>query len=298
MNKARSCVFRSCAAFTLVDLLVVLITLVCGFCLLAASPQILDVRARQVKDLAQLSQIHKGQVVFASDQNGVFITPGLIARLPYNGMYVPGKGAENLASNDHAALYSAMVMQNYASVDILISPLETSRNVVADRDFDLEQYRPLSGTYWDPDFKSDLLEESNVSYATLLLLGDRKSAHWRNSNASDFVVMGTRGNGSGSGLAEDRNNASFKHSNTHAMLPPHDRWTGNICFNDGRVAFVDPAGAIAAHSPWGAGESIAADDPYVNDDLAKGSDSFLCVVKGGSMGQLEDDLAGYLATWD
>jgi prepilin-type N-terminal cleavage/methylation domain-containing protein len=61
--------------FTLIELLVVMaiIALLLGILLPALSKA--RAKARQVKDASQLSQIHKGQVVFASDQDGVFMTP-------------------------------------------------------------------------------------------------------------------------------------------------------------------------------------------------------------------------------
>ena len=71
------------SGFTLIELLVVIaiIALLLGILLPALSKA--RAKARQVKDSTQLSQIHKSMATFASDQNGIFPTPGLIQRQQY-----------------------------------------------------------------------------------------------------------------------------------------------------------------------------------------------------------------------
>ena len=166
MNKNRG--------FTLIELLVVMaiIALLLGILLPALSKA--RAKARQVKDATQLSQIHKGQVTYASDQDGRFMVPGLHMRQQYNGAYVPGKGEEDLFQNHHAALYSLMIQQNYTSPAAIYSPAELSANVVPRSNYDFSKYRPMSGIHWDDQFKADLNNTCNVSYATLMLNGDRK----------------------------------------------------------------------------------------------------------------------------
>ena len=67
-------------AFTLIELLVVMsiIALLLGILLPALSKA--RAKARQVKDSTQLSQLHKGLVTYASDKDGIFLTPGLVKR--------------------------------------------------------------------------------------------------------------------------------------------------------------------------------------------------------------------------
>ena len=95
--------------FTLIELLVVMaiIALLLGILLPALNKA--RAKARQVKSATQLSQIHKGMITFASDEDGIFPTPGLIARKEYNGAFVPGKGDEDYLANNHANVYSAIM---------------------------------------------------------------------------------------------------------------------------------------------------------------------------------------------
>ncbi|MCH2145010.1 MAG: prepilin-type N-terminal cleavage/methylation domain-containing protein [Phycisphaerales bacterium] len=301
MNKNRG--------FTLIELLVVMaiIALLLGILLPALSKA--RAKARQVKDASQLSQIHKGQVVFSSDQDGVFMTPGLINRQPFGGAEVPGKGLEDLTVNHHAALYSCMVQQNYASPQVLYSPAENNVKVVPDSNYNFEEYRPLEGLYWDEAFSANLGLECNVSYGTMMINGARKKKHWRDSLASDFVVIGTRGINENDGTryvipynGDSGNTDLYNESKLLDYFGGRNEFFANHCYNDGHVKHTNqfqPDGHALYED--GDGEKQP-DDVYTHetsniDGPTAGSDAFLCMTYGVENDD-PDDVNNQLMTWD
>lgn len=290
--------------FTLIELLVVMaiIALLLGILLPALSKA--RAKARQVKDATQLAQIHKGQVTYASDQDGRFMVPGLVRRLPHNGHFVPGKGEENLTQNHHAALYSLMVQQNYASPPLLYCPAEVSVNVVPMANYDFAKYRPLENIYWDDEFGADLQLQSNVSYATIMLNGDRKRHQWRDSLASDFVVIGTRGINDEDGTeyvidsGNGGNETLYNESRTLAFFGGRNEWWGNHCYNDGHIKHTNqfqPDGHAKYENIDG---DLVEDDVYVHETSdTDGSDSFLCMTKGVDDNSSQN-LNNHVITWD
>jgi len=102
--------------------------------------------APRLKDQAQIRSIHQSLVVFAKEFGGLYPTPGLIDRLPYdagNGpQEVPGRGDEDITQNTTANLYSALIMQDYITPELLISPLERNPKVMLKDDYDYERWDP------------------------------------------------------------------------------------------------------------------------------------------------------------
>lgn len=296
MNKNRG--------FTLIELLVVMaiIALLLGILLPALSKA--RAKARQVKDATQLAQIHKGQVTYASDQNGRFMVPGLVSREPYNGNYVPGKGNENLFNNHHAALYSLMIQQNYASPPLLYCPAEVSANVVPMSNYDFAKFHPLQGIYWDDNFGAHLGQQCNVSYATILLNGKRKRNQWKDSLASDYVVIGTRGINANDGTeyvidyGGGGNEDLYNRSRTLAFFGGRNEWWGNHCYNDGHIRHTNqfqPDGHAMYKNQDG---DRSPDDVYVHETHdTDGSDSFLCMTNRVNSND-PNDHNNQAITWD
>ena len=316
--------------FTLIELLVVMaiIALLLGILLPALNKA--RAKARQVKSATQLSQIHKGLITYASDEDGIFPTPGRIARQQYEGAFVPGKGDEDYLENNHANMYSAMIQRNFVSPQILVCPAEVNSRVVVDSDYNYEEYKPIEGSYWDmhqdhkggttpdlPDwddsgFQTDLFEECNVSYATMLIAGKRKKDQWRDGMDSSFVVLGTRGPGQDAGLdyavGPDAEDGLYENSQTIGIFGGREEHFGNQCFNDGHLEYSNtfiPAG----HSKWEDNQGdFQTDDIYVNEDTVPtsnnpngaGKDAFLCMCKSVTTDFNEDpwDYQGYDVTWD
>ena len=311
------------SGFTLIELLVVIaiIALLLGILLPALSKA--RAKARQVKDSTQLSQIHKSMATFASDQNGIFPTPGLIQRQQYNGGWVPGRGEEDFAANNHANLFSALIQQNFLSPQILVNPSEVNARVVIDADYDYTEYKPLQGSFWDmasgyegssaPDevggsgFKADLGLECNTSYGTMLINGQRKRKQWRDSLASDFVIMGTRGPGSGQGTDQvvggGGDGSVYEQSKTLGIFGGRSEFWANHVYNDGHVEYTNQL-APEGHGKFQIGDEYVEDDVYTHQDTtatgnnpnSAGKDAFLCIVK--SIGSDPYEYTDYECTWD
>ncbi len=108
------------------------------------------------KDQTQIKQIHAAWATFARDYDGIFPTPGLINRLAINapntaldGEHKPGRGPEDLRANTSAAMYSACIMQNYFTPQILVAPTEPSGFVAIKDDYAWNAYDPINDWYWD-----------------------------------------------------------------------------------------------------------------------------------------------------
>jgi hypothetical protein len=231
---------------------------------------------KRVKDSTQLQQIHKGFITLSLDYNGIYPTPGLINRIGT----VPGVGAEDLAKNTHANMYSACIMNNAFDAQSLVSPAEVSTNVLAYANYNFDAYNVTSAfdTYWDTNMKSDLTTLSNTSYGTHHLAGSRKAKEWKDTKNSKFVVLGNRGVKNGS-LAP----ADYNTSRTLQIHGAAKQWEGNVCFNDNHVIFdnkfsPDGIGTFAA-----AGSTVPVpDNIFADDTAANGADSWLTVISAMS----------------
>jgi prepilin-type N-terminal cleavage/methylation domain-containing protein len=317
--------------FTLIELLVVMaiIALLLGILLPALNKA--RAKARQVKSATQLSQIHKGLITYASDEDGIFPTPSKISRRQYAGAFVPGKGAEDHLLNNHANVYSALIQRNFVSPQILVCPAEVNSRVVVDSDYDYSEYKPIQGSFWDmhPDYKgdedpntqgwdddgfqSDLNGECNVSYATMMLVGQRLRNQWRDGMDSSYVVLGTRGPGEEDGTsyaigANASGTALYENSQTINIFGGREEWFGNLCFNDGHMEY-DNTFIPSGHSKWEDGTgNYNEDDVFVNEDLTAtsnnangaGKDAFITMCKEVTTNPDEGDwdYTGYVVTYD
>lgn len=186
---------------------------------------------RRTKDATQIRGIHQSWVVYAKDFNGIFPTPGLERRLPFNGTTMPGRGEEDRTQNTTANLYSMCIMGNYFSPEMCIGPTEPSSRVVThEDDYNYEAYSPIHGVHWDAKFEADLHKTSNVSYAHMPLFGEMKLKHWRDTLDASHPIIGNRGPLGG---VHDPN------SITNKIHSPHSRWSGFIIPSDNSVNFTE-----------------------------------------------------------
>jgi prepilin-type N-terminal cleavage/methylation domain-containing protein len=218
--------------FTLVELLVVMAIIALLLSLLLPALAKARATARQIKDSTQIQQVHKAWLVWATDFDGTFPTPGLIRRIPLPGQTIPtpGRGEEDVAANSHANMHSAVIMSNYISTQAMVSPSESSGRVVVASNFNFNLFNVAQGVYWDESFSCNLQTICNTSYATMLISGVRKQQQWKNSLDSKFAIVGNRGVRDGS-LAENLYNESV----TLQIHGPRRRWVGNICYNDNHM---------------------------------------------------------------
>ncbi|MDP7071038.1 MAG: hypothetical protein QF561_06795 [Phycisphaerales bacterium] len=124
-----------------------------------------------------------------------------------------------------ASVYSLMIAQRLVSPESLVSPLDEA-NVEA-ADYQWGSWGPRDGAAWDETFAADLDDLTNVSYAHLVLYGDRV-AHWSSRKLdSTMPIFSNRG---------PRNGEASEASLT--CHPETGRWTGYTAFGDGHVALL------------------------------------------------------------
>lgn len=270
--------------FTLIELLVVMGIIALLLAILLPALSKARANTKRVKCSTQINQIHKGFQWSSRDNEGIFPTPGLADRLPVGGVNTPGKGAEDILQNHHAAVYSLGIMQNAFPTDVLVTPAEVSTSVLVMANYNFESYNPLgnSDQFWDPTFQANLAtgQLSNLSYGTLQLTGGRKAKQWRDTLDSRFVVIANRGVINGSIAPGD-----YLASKTLQIHGGAKEWEGNVCFNDGHVTFerkFQPDGV----SQFTQGAVTIEDNIFKDDPEAATNDAFLTmchsVVGGGS----------------
>ena len=223
-------------AFTQFDLLACVVCLLIGASVVSiALGQVRGDDApfneKTIKDATQMRAVHQSWLIYAKEFQGLFPIPGLVKRLPVEGMgYVPGRGAEDVTQNTTANLHSMMVISNYYKADDLISPVERNPKVVrvcAAYNYEVYNITATPPIYWDPNFKADLAKISHVSFAHMPLVGERKAKQWRDTMDARFSVIGNRGPKDG---AMDPDSVT---------CGPHGNWAGNVVFQDNHTEFLD-----------------------------------------------------------
>jgi hypothetical protein len=214
---------------------------------------------KSMKDAAQLRAIHQSWLIFAREFSGILPTPGLIDRLPFNGQEIPGRGEEDINANTTANLYSACIMHNYFTPELIISPVERNPKVRVMADYDYEAFDPVKDVYWDARFKADLTAGSNVSYAHMPIYGQRKLKEWRDTSNSAWPLLGNRGPKDG------------KADPSSYTCGPHGNWAGNVVFSDNHSQPFQKSTSI----PLRDGQL---DNIFASDD-ANGTDAILTFTR-------------------
>ena len=225
--------------FTLIELLVVMaiIALLIGLLLPALAKA--RATARQLKDGAQIKQVHTGWVVFSRQFDGIFPTPGLALRNPIAGQgFVIGRGTENLFQNTTANIHSLCIMNNMYGPELLLGTTEPNAAITVKDNYNYEFYdvsfQPVP-RLWDTSMQANLNGQCHVSYSSMPLVGDRKRQEWRESFNSKFAILGNRG----PQLGTSSNPRPPYRSLTYEIHGGRNQWVGNIGFNDNSVRVFD-----------------------------------------------------------
>jgi hypothetical protein len=121
---------------------------------------------------------------------------------------------------------------------------------------------PDVDTYWDPMFKADLWAGCNVSYASMPLIGTRKTQQWRETYDSKFGIIGNRG----TPMGEIRSD-----SITYEIHGGRKQWVGNVCYQDNHTV-VHNSFTPEGVDYFDQGETIP--DNFFNVDCASGQCDF------------------------
>ncbi len=165
-------------------------------------------------------------------------------------------GDEADDTTDH--VYSLLIAERIVSPEALISSMDWGNVEAYDR-YDWNAWNPSDGEYWDPGFSADLADISNVSYAHLVLYGDRAS-HWSSRKMdSTMPVLGNRG---------PKDGVSSVDSLT--CDPDTGRWAGYFAYGDGHVALVQGVGNASRRGQVGVDLVFRMDDEEGHSDAILG----------------------------
>ena len=298
--------------FTLIELLTVMaiIALLVGLLLPALAKA--RAKAQQTKDATQIKQIHAAWTTFSHDYEGIFPTPGLINRLEVDDItsltgHIPGRGAEDLELNNSAFMYSACIMQNYFTPQILVGPTEPSAFVAVKDDYDWSVYNPTEDVYWDsgqfnnknyevPDtsnigatyipFSVDLQGDdqgvSNTSYAHTPISSSRKVRQWKASLDSKWAAIADRGPQDGAPLGGTCSECpTYEESITLEFHGGDRQWVGNVGFNDNHVTLlhtVYPEGLTYLDNGVTEADNLFYNDSQGDCSTGEGNDVWLTLI--------------------
>jgi len=278
--------------FTLIELLVVMSIIALLLSILMPALGRARAEALLTKDQTQIKGIFSGFSFWSPSHDGLYPTPGLEARLAGStGQLIKGRGPENLAENDHAAMLSMCVMQGLFSTDVLFAPTEQGDFVYPMEAYDYNVYEPgpsgSSWSLWDEELVNDLEVGSNNSYGIMPLTGKRKQQNWTVNarNPASFAVVGTRGPVDGEPDPYSRSN----------LLHGIERdWKGPVNYGDGHnevldtfypisSTYINDNGVAEADNLFLEEENQAVDNDYMPGglDTGQGADIILTHVRRG-----------------
>jgi prepilin-type processing-associated H-X9-DG protein len=213
-----------------------------------------DGTVRSFEDKMYLTALYQSMAVAATETRGEgYLTP--------NGV----SGSKDVAENNTANLFSAMVMRNYTTCHQLFSGNEYSGYVQEKVDYDFTAHNPAQKVFWDRTFKGDLADLSNTSFAHQPLYGDRFDDGWKATLNSRWPLIGNRG---------PKDGVENPQSYTYGR---NGKWGGHIVFGDGHVEFVEsfiPNGLTCQIN----GETLP-DNIFKVDTKPNGPDAVLAFTK-------------------
>lgn len=213
-------------------------------------------------DMITLKTLHQGLYIYSISHKDQFLVPSEMGR----------GGPRSLDTT--ANFYSALIALEYITPETLVSRNEYG-DVEVMEDYNRYAYQPLDDQYWDPNFKADLDDYSNVSYAHLPLYGKRFKKNW--NVRSRFPILGNRGPKDG---IEDPMSYSYGRNGI---------WAGHMIFGDGSIDFIHTftPGSVMFNDH---GEMVP-DNIFKIEDGPDGGDAILSFTK-----EMTED--GPVLQWD
>jgi hypothetical protein len=194
------------------------------------------------KDATKMKKIHSAWIQWSADDDGRYPTPGLVNRLANSsGQHIKGVGPEDRLANTTDNLHSLAIMENLYKAEDLICDNEPNSNIYVFESYDYDVRSVPDDIYWDEDLNVDMQEGgegSNISYASIPLIGQRKIDEWKNSSSSNFPIISNRGPEFGQPV---------KWSLTFDIHGGGRDWAGNICWQDNHTSYEEtflPTGSV------------------------------------------------------
>ena len=232
--------------FTLIELLVVMSVIALMLSILMPALGRARREAMLVKDSTRIKGIHSGWLIWASGHEARFPTPGFVNRKEHSTLgQVRGRGPEDKLKNTTSSIHSLAVMENLYEPERLVSDSEPNSSVFILESYDYTARDIEEDIYWDGDVSDEGESEDgsgfqvdlsiggsgcNVSYASIPLIGERKTKEWCSSGSSEFAVMSNRGPAFGE-LPD--------YSITYDIHGGGRTWVGNVCWQDNHMTYEE-----------------------------------------------------------
>ena len=227
--------------FTLIELLVVMSIIALLLSILMPALGRARREAMLVKDAARIRGLQSGWLTWSAGHDSRYPTPGYVNRVGT----IRGRGAEDKLKNTTGAIHSLAVMENLYTPNRLVSDNEPNEKVFIMENYDYNARDIAEDCYWDgdTDVEGELSQDegllvdlspdgigSNVSYASIPLIGERKRKEWGNSGSSEFAIMSNRGPAWGVPVSE---------SITYYIHGGGRSWVGNVCWQDNHMSYEE-----------------------------------------------------------
>lgn len=208
------------------------------------------------------------------------------------------QSAKDTSSN----IWSIFIYGGWVQPEMLVSPLESNPNIVADNDYNFNDPPTAvvpKQALWDPAFNADFTDKTrkaNLSYAHILPSKNRKE-FWADTFGAEEPILSNRGPAI-SGVSRDTAGnvvglRSPATSNTYLFFKPRGTWSGNVCFNDLHVAMLSQPVAPPLRYETESGKTNADVLFFDEPDDPKGVNFILSIFT-----KISPDGGNYAAIWD